>query len=263
MTLYTWDIPDFFTSQTVLFRIFGFKATSTTGVLQVQNLTLSGRVCPLILDADADGYDFATDCNDNNAAIFPGATELCNLLDDNCNLETDEGVTSVFYADEDLDTFGNPGLTIAACVAPGGYVTNNLDCNDGPVGNSINPAAMEICNALDDNCNTQIDEGVLFSFYADADNDNFGNPAITVEGCINPDGYVADNNDCNDASNAVYPSAPEICNGIDDNCNSITDESASIYTYTDLASGLPSSVCLLYTSPSPRDGLLSRMPSSA
>jgi hypothetical protein len=242
MTLFTWDIPDFFTSQPLLFRIFGFKATSTTGVLQVQNLTISGRVCPLILDADADGYDFTTDCNDNNSAIFPGATELCNLLDDNCNLITDEGVTSVFYADEDHDTFGNPGLTIAACEAPVGYVANNLDCNDGPVGSSINPAAMEICNALDDNCNTQIDEGVLFTFYADADNDNFGNAAITVAGCINPVGYVADNNDCNDANNAVYPGAPEICNGIDDNCNSIADESAPIYVYTDHATGLPSSV---------------------
>jgi len=105
------------------------------------------------------------DCNDNNPAVHPGATEVCNSIDDNCDTQIDEGVKTTFYADADNDTYGNPAITASACTAPGGFVANNTDCNDSNA--SIKPGATETCNNIDDNCNTQIDEGVKIVFYAD------------------------------------------------------------------------------------------------
>ena len=99
-----------------------------------------------------------TDCNDNNASVHPGATEVCDGLDNNCNGVTDEGVTSTFYQDNDGDGYGNPSATTQACAAPAGYVANNMDCNDSNA--AINPGATENCgDGIDNNCNGMTDEG--------------------------------------------------------------------------------------------------------
>ncbi len=64
-------------------------------------------------------------------------------------------------------------------------------------------------------------------WYADADMDAFGNAMVSFSSCHQPAGFVSDNTDCNDLSSSVFPSAPEICNGIDDNCNTLTDDNCS------------------------------------
>ena len=94
------------------------------------------------------------DCDDTNAAVNPGATEICNGIDDNCDGEIDEG----FDADGD------------------GYTTCGGDCDDGDP--AVNPGAMEICNDIDDNCDGNIDEGDVCST-----NDTTP-PTITVS--VNP-----------------------------------------------------------------------------
>src|SRR5690606_28005200 len=45
------------------------------------------------------------------------------------------------------------------------------------------------------------------TFYADTDNDGFGNAESSVEACNAPAGYVADNTDCDDNNASVYHSA--------------------------------------------------------
>jgi hypothetical protein len=103
-----------------------------------------------------------TDCNDDplngGAAIHPGASEICNGIDDDCDGQIDEGVQTVFYPDADNDTYGNTAASIKSCTQPPGCVTVGGDCNDN--NSNINPGALEICgNLIDDNCNGQVDEG--------------------------------------------------------------------------------------------------------
>ena len=105
-----------------------------------------------------DGYvTDNTDCNDTNAAVNPGATEVCNGIDDDCDGQIDEGVKTTYYGDADGDGYGDPANTTEACSAPAGYVENDGDCDD--TDSAVNPGATEVCNGIDDNCDGQIDEG--------------------------------------------------------------------------------------------------------
>jgi alpha-tubulin suppressor-like RCC1 family protein len=172
-----------------------------------------------------------TDCDDASAAIHPGATELCNGVDDNCDGNTDEGLTNTYYRDADGDSYGSAAVTIQACTAPAGYVNNSTDCDDASA--SVHPDATELCNGVDDDCDGATDEGVTTTYYRDADGDSYGNAAVTTQACTVPAGYVTDNTDCNDASSSVHPGATEVCNGVDDNCDGNTDEGLTNTYYRD------------------------------
>jgi len=163
-----------------------------------------------------------TDCDDTRSTVRPGGTELCNGLDDNCINGIDEGVKLTFYRDADSDNYGNPNVSSQACTAPSGYVVNSTDCDDTRP--TVHPGAGEVCNGLDDNCNGQTDEGVKLTFYRDADNDSYGTSNTSIESCSMPSGYAANSTDCDDTRSSVNPGAPELCDGIDNNCNGQTDE---------------------------------------
>ncbi len=175
----------------------------------------------------------AEDCNDANETIHPGAIETCNDTDDDCDGETDEELyLYTYYADEDQDGFGDPSEPITTCAtAPTGYSAVALDCDDTAA--DVNPAADETCNDRDDNCNGLLDEGVLQTWYADADGDGFGSAEQPQAACDAPPGYVADNTDCRDTDPDIYPGAPEVCNGLDDNCNIEADEEVMNTYYLD------------------------------
>ncbi|MBX7107749.1 MAG: sulfatase-like hydrolase/transferase [Chitinophagales bacterium] len=184
------------------------------------------------------GIGFAvvnTDCNDGNASINPAAIETCNGIDDNCNGSADDGLLfTTYYADLDNDTFGDLNdAGTSLCNNPGaGFSLSHSDCNDGNA--SVNPAAVESCNGIDDNCNGTADDAVgIISYYADADGDGFGNPAIQIDSCAQPAGFVLLPTDCNDAIASINPAAPEICNTIDDNCSGSADEGLFVTYYTD------------------------------
>jgi len=105
------------------------------------------------------------------------------------------------------------------------------DCDDSDP--DVNPGADEVCNEIDDDCDDQIDEGVQDTYYRDADEDGYGDPDNTTEACEVPDGYNPFGSDCDDGDPAVYPSASETCNGIDDDCDDETDEGLLITFYLD------------------------------
>jgi hypothetical protein len=168
-----------------------------------------------------------TDCNDGSAAVHPGATEVCNGADDNCNNVIDEGVTNTYYLDVDGDHYGG-ATTTAACGPPTGYVPIGGDCNDQVA--AINPAAAEACNGIDDNCNSAVDDGLSTStFYYDGDGDGYGSGALKAACNAAQAGakYVPSNTDCDDTNANIFPGAPEICaNQKDDNCNGVVDTDA-------------------------------------
>ncbi len=150
---------------------------------------------------------------------------------DNCEITktitVSNATLNTYFADADNDGFGNSAVSLQACSAPSGYVSNNNDCNDNEA--AINPGATEVCDGLDNDCNGIPDDGLATqTYYQDADNDGFGNPAVSQINCRQPEGYVSDNTDCNDANAAIKPGATEVCgNGVDDNCNGQVDENCT------------------------------------
>ncbi len=170
----------------------------------------------------------ATDCDDADATIHPSATEFCNGADDDCDgtIDEDEAADALtWYADSDVDAFGDPGATTLACTVPLGFVGDATDCDDAVA--STYPGADETCNGADDNCDGTTDETTAvdaLTWYADADADTYGDAANATPACSEPAGYTSDNADCDDADADVSPADTELCNGIDDDCDAVTDE---------------------------------------
>ena len=205
------------------------------------------------LDSDGDGFgnsakgyltDVApygyvadsTDCNDNDATIHPGANEVCDEVDNNCDGATDEGVTSTFYRDADSDGFGNVNDTQEACKVSDGYSENADDCDDAnPV---VFPCADEVCDDLDNDCDGVTDEDAVdaLTWYADNDGDGSGNAHEALVACEAPTGYVADGSDCDDARNNVNPGADEVCDLADNDCDGAIDEGVTTAFFQDVDS---------------------------
>lgn len=175
------------------------------------------------------------DCDDSDAEINPGADEVCDLSDNDCDGDIDENVQTTWYRDADSDSFGDPNASKDDCdTPPRGYVDNALDCDDDSF--SINPNQAEVCDTIDNNCNTTIDEGVQIAFYPDKDKDGQGAAdADAVFACNGGAGTVPNNSDCNDADATVYQDAPEKCDLKDNDCDPLIDEGYStLESYPDV-----------------------------
>ena len=173
------------------------------------------------------------DCDDGQALSYPGASEECDGIDNNCDGIVDEGSDILLYEDSDSDGFGDPNSYESACTAPESFVNNSTDCNDN--NENIHPDQQEICDEVDNNCDGLIDNNTIDGeiWYRDYDADGYGTQDDTQESCSIPAGYVSASGDCDDNNPQTYPFAIESCDGIDNNCNSLTDEGALLQFFED------------------------------
>ncbi|HCF62969.1 MAG TPA: hypothetical protein DEU93_01340 [Chitinophagaceae bacterium] len=105
-----------------------------------------------------------------------------------------------------------------------------MDCDDAD--DTVYPGAPELCDGKDNDCDGQVDEGVIPTWYLDADSDGFGDVNTSLASCTQPAGYVTNSLDCDDLDNTVYPGAPELCDGKDNDCNGLVDDNAGTYNIT-------------------------------
>ncbi len=188
-------------------------------------------------DDDDDGYDSVSlggdDCDDNDAATHPGADERCNQLDDDCDGLIDDDDpdpkvgTPVWYADTDLDGFGDPESTVDSCLAPIGFMADNRDCDDRR--DDVYPGAPEFCDDVDRDCSGDPRDAVdQLSFYPDEDGDGYGRPLEgqeeAIKACNDTPGLASNTDDCDDDDATVYPGAIDTWyDGVDSNCDGASD----------------------------------------
>jgi hypothetical protein len=213
------------------------------------------------VDVDADGYGIGTpqctceapgpgyvdkggDCNDSNLSVNPDAVETCNGIDDNCDNAIDEAGSkgcSIYYPDADDDGFGSDTETVCTCSLGPGVLTTKGDCDDSNPG--VYPGAEDICDAVDNDCDGTVDEenaGECIPYYFDQDQDGFGLAEKVKCLCGPLDNYTTtDAGDCNDNDAKVAPFKPEICDGVDNDCDGKIDEGEPVEMCGTAKNGTP------------------------
>ena len=176
-------------------------------------LVLAG--CPPVVpeldcDRDQDGHLAqgecgGADCDDADAAVHPGADELCDLLDRDCDglADVDSVDAPTWWTDADADGYGDEQGPLVACEQPAGSADNAEDCDDGDA-----------------------DVGPPRGGYPDLDEDLFGDSSADgwMTTCDSDPPLSTNDNDCDDTDPAVHPGADEACNGVDDDCDGEVDE---------------------------------------
>jgi len=181
-----------------------------------------------VLDGDGDGVPDTADCAPAITSVYPGAAEICDAVDNDCDGETDEGF--------DLDGDGWPGLACASLEAA-------VDCDDEDP--AVHPDAEESCDGVDEDCDGAVDElpdedGDGATLCTDCDDDDPFTAPGQADGCDgldnDCDGFVDEDwdadgdgvagcaGDCDDDDPQNAPHLAEVCDGADNDCDGETDE---------------------------------------
>jgi hypothetical protein len=160
------------------------------------------------------------DCQDDEILVNPGAKELCNGKDDDCDTSIDPADTLgcvTYFFDGDGDGWGLDDDTECLCEPTGLYTAfSGPDCDDEVA--TINPATPDTCNGVNDDCDDAIDEG-----HPDLDGDS-------VADCVDEDDdgdLDPDSSDCMPFDKAIHHGADEVCDGVDNDCTDGVDEAGS------------------------------------
>ena len=193
----------------------------------VDNEPVDGLI--YFLDGDRDGYgsdDLSQlacdaplgfvveggDCDDLEPLANPGAGEVCDGVDNDCDglLDGDDdtvdsSTAAVHWTDADLDGYEDPNQEVLSCGPYDGVSDNADDCDDSD--GLINPETI---------------------WYADFDGDGFGQTAYTTQACEQPDGYGPGADDCDDDDPLVSPGQDELCDAVDNDCDGKVDETDAV-----------------------------------
>ncbi|SEL88616.1 Putative metal-binding motif-containing protein [Stigmatella aurantiaca] len=226
-----------------------------------QTLDLAGP------DGDEDGYiadsEGGTDCDDAAANVHPSASEVCDDQDNNCDGNTDEGVGTSWYPDQDGDGFGDlKAAPLVRCTQPAKHVQDHSDCLDSNANAYPRKDFTETtCDEVDDDCNGTVDDTFPLKetacedpcpsgtwvcnsnknglacqgappkepYYPDADGDGEGDehstgPSLKCPKAPFPQGTVANKTDCDDQDPLNARGNFESCDARDNNCNTTVDE---------------------------------------
>jgi uncharacterized protein (TIGR03382 family) len=177
---------------------------------------------------DAGAVLDGTDCDDRNPATNPGASEVCDGLDNDCDGTVDEEAVGLgaWYTDADGDGFGDPATEVLSCTPPKGTVANGLDCDDADA--SVLPGGEELCDGVDNDCDGTVDEADATDalvLYVDADGDRYGDELVSITSCAPVPGYTRTAGDCDDADATINPGAAEVWyDGVDQDCDGNDDD---------------------------------------
>ena len=157
-------------------------------------------------DDDGDGFtELGGDCDDASTSLVPTTLEVCDGIDNDCDSRTDEDTNC--YDDDgdgycegaDLDGDGQADDCRDSSIAG--------DCSDGDP--AVNPGVTEFDgNGVDDDCNGAVD-----------------GDAFDQDG----DGYLASGDDCIEDDATAYPGAPELPDGLDNDCDDEVDEGTTAF----------------------------------
>jgi hypothetical protein len=226
-------------------------------------LTTDAPTRTLWPDDDGDGYgdmdaaavetcaaaaglvDEHTDCDDNEAAIHPGADEVCDAAntDEDCDRTADNADTSTtaaskvtVWTDGDRDGYGS-GDPLLACDPMSGQASVDGDCDDST--SAVNPDATEVCDGSDrdEDCNGLADDndagvapGGMRSVYPDGDGDGHAaTNASAIQRCDGGAGFVTTRDDCDDTTATRAPGNQEVCDAAntDEDCDNLADDADS------------------------------------
>jgi hypothetical protein len=172
-------------------------------------------------DADGDGRArigcAGDDCDDDDPNRYPGNAEVCDADDH------DEDCDPSTFGFRDID--GDGEVDAQCCnVASDGTSTCGDDCDDTRP--AVSTTGDEDCNGRDDDCDGDVDEDELITFYPDGDGDGRGDGAgAAVMGCTPPTGYSMHGDDCDDANSARFPTNTETCDAasVDEDCDGVAN----------------------------------------
>jgi len=210
--------------------------------------------CDSVVDGDVANVQCSTDCGVGLEVCVGGQLAACSApIQNSC---TDYGSCEVYTTceacsatpaeqcnGEDDDCDGQIDEDIPTTTCGLGTCEHTIDaCHEGII-QACDPMegwSEETCNGVDDNCDGDIDEGLLKEFYPDADGDGYGDPNVLEIGCVNPGAYVLNALDCDDTNDAVKPGGDEVCDGLDNDCDGVVD---TLVDLCDFGCGQGSLVC--------------------
>lgn len=179
------------------------------------------------------GVDVGGDCDDSDPAVNPAAEEICSGVDEDCDGLVDQedddfvNIEAIWYVDADDDGYGT-GVGEPGCEPPGPGAWSQVDGDCDDLDATVSPAAPELCDGFDNDCDGRIDvldddlaDGDVY--YPDTDGDGFGSSLGAAMACELPPNHSADGGDCDDSDGSIYPRASEVLFPGDSECSDQAD----------------------------------------